>query len=135
MKKYENFCNALQNLKDIYNYEEPLGNVELTGMVGLFEVCFEQSWKAMKELLENSGYDSAQTGSPRHIIKTAYQAAMIDDEELWLAALVSRNNVAHAYNKDVALDIIYAAKSNYYEMFCKLKKNLESNWIEVKGNI
>lgn len=83
----------------------------------------------MKELLENSGYDSARTGSPRHIIKTAYQAAMIDNEELWLAALVSRNNVAHAYNKDVALDIIDATKSKYYEMFCELKKNMESNWV------
>lgn len=129
MKKYENFCNAYNNLKDIYDYEEPFGNVELTGLVGLFEVCFEQSWKAMKELLEQSGYDSAQTGSPRHIIKTAYQAAMIDDEELWLAALISRNNVAHAYNKDVALDIIYATKDKYYQMFGNLKKKLEDNWI------
>lgn len=129
MKKYENFCNAFNNLKDIYDYEEPFGNVELTGLVGLFEVCFEQSWKAMKELLEQSGYDSAQTGSPRHIIKTAYQAGMVDDEELWLAALVSRNNVAHAYNKDVALDIIYMTKDKYYQMFGELKKKLEENWI------
>lgn len=129
MKKYENFCNAYNNLKDIYDYEEPFGNVELTGLVGLFEVCFEQSWKAMKELLEQSGYDSAQTGSPRHIIKTAYQATMIDDEGLWLAALSSRNNVAHAYNKDVALDIIYKTKEKYYQMFGDLKKKLEDNWI------
>ena len=129
MKKYENFCNAFHNLKDIYDYEEPFGNVELTGLVGLFEVCFEQSWKAMKEVLENNGYDSAQTGSPRHIIKTAYQAGMIDDEEIWLLALRSRNNVAHAYNKDIALDIIYAAKDNYYDMFRKLKIRLEENWI------
>lgn len=129
MKKYENFCNAYNNLKDIYDYEEPFGNVELTGLVGLFEVCFKQSWKAMKELLEQSGYDSAQTGSPRHIIKTAYQAGMVDDEELWLAALVSRNNVDHAYNKDVALDIIYDTKDKYYQMFGELKKKLEDNWI------
>ena len=129
MKKYENFCNAFNNLKDIYDYEEPFGNVELTGLVGLFEVCFEQSWKVMKELLEQSGYDSAQTGSPRHIIKTAYQAAMIDDETLWLAALVSRNNVAHAYNKEVALDIISDTKDKYYQMVGDLKKKLEENWI------
>lgn len=129
MKKYDNFCNALHNLKDIYNYEEPFGNVELTGMVGLFSVCFEQSWKAMKELLEDNGYDSAQTGSPRHIIKTAYQAGMIDDEELWLSALLSRNNVAHAYNQAIALDIIHDTKAKYYDMFCRLKQDMENNWI------
>lgn len=129
MKKYDNFCNALHNLKDIYNYEEPFGNVELTGMVGLFSVCFEQSWKAMKELLEDNGYDSAQTGSPRHIIKTAYQAGMIDDEELWLSALLPRNNVAHAYNQAIALDIIHDTKAKYYDMFCRLKQDMENNWI------
>ena len=129
MKKYDNFCSALVNLKDIYNYNEPYGNVEMTGMVGLFEVCFEQAWKAMKEILENCGYDSAQTGSPKHIIKTAYQANMINEEELWLGALIARNNVTHAYNKDIALDIINETKEKYYAMFCKLKEDLEKNWI------
>ena len=28
MKKYENFKAALNNLKDIYDYEEPYSNVE-----------------------------------------------------------------------------------------------------------
>lgn len=129
MKKYENFCKALTNLKDVYDYEEPYGNVELTGLVGLFEVCFEQSWKAMKEILEKNGYDSAQIGSPRHIIKTAYQAGMIEDEEAWLGALLSRNNVAHAYNKDVALDIIHATKDIYYAMFVRLKERIDDNWL------
>ena len=58
MKKYENFVAAFENLKDIYDYSEPYGNVELTGLVGLFEVCFEQSWKAMKEILEYNGYNN-----------------------------------------------------------------------------
>ena len=53
MKKYENFCNAYRNLKDIYSYEEPYNNVELTGLVGLYEICFEQAWKMMKEKLQN----------------------------------------------------------------------------------
>lgn len=48
MKKYENFCQALINMKDIYNYEEPYDNVVLTGLVGLYEITFEQSWKMMK---------------------------------------------------------------------------------------
>lgn len=97
MKKYENFKSALKNLKDIYSYEEPYGNVEIVGMVGLYEICFEQAWKAMKEILENQGYAEGATGSPRTILKTAYKAGMIDDEGMWLDALVSRNNVAHAY--------------------------------------
>ncbi len=129
MKKFENFVAAFRNLADIYQYEEPYGNVELTGLVGLFEVCFEQSWKAMKEILQENGFDEGKTGSPRQILKTAYQADMIQDEKLWLAALVSRNNVSHAYNKEIALDIIHDTKDKYYKMFERLEKVLRENWL------
>lgn len=129
MKKYENFKSALENLGDIYNYEEPYGNVEIAGMVGLYEICFEQAWKAMKEILENQGYSEGATGSPRTILKTAYKAGMIDNEELWLDALVARNNVTHAYNADIAMDIINQTKSKYYNMFSKLTQTIEQNWL------
>ena len=55
MKKYENFCQAFSNLKEIYRYQEPYDTVVLTGLVGLYEICFEQSWKMMKEILELHG--------------------------------------------------------------------------------
>ena len=48
---------------------------------------------------------------------------------LWLEALVSRNNVAHAYNKDIALDIVRATKEKYYQMFCDLKEKIDGNWL------
>ena len=125
MKKFENFKAALVNLNDIFSYKEPYGNVEIAGMVGLYEICFEQSWKAMKELLENFGYAEGATGSPRTILKTAYKAGMISDEELWLDALVSRNNVAHAYNQAIAMDIICQTKEKYYDMFIQLEKKID----------
>ena len=130
MKKYENFCAALQNLKDIYRYDEPYDNVILTGLVALFEICFEQSWKAMKEIMEFQGISESATGSPWQVLKTAYQTGMITDEILWLEALNSRNNVSHAYNHVIALDIVRKTKASYYEMFCSLQKELNENWIE-----
>lgn len=56
MRKYDNFCSALLNLKEIYNYGEPFDNVILTGLVGLYEICFDQSWKMMKDILASHGY-------------------------------------------------------------------------------
>ena len=129
MKKFENFQAALRNLKEIYSYQEPYGNVVITGMVGLYEICFEQSWKAMKEILETHGYTEGATGSPRMILKAAYKAGMITDEELWISALVSRNNVAHAYNEKIAMDIINQTKEKYYDMFVQLSKTIEQNWL------
>lgn len=69
------------------------------------------------------------TGSPRTILKTAYKAGMISDEELWLDALVSRNNVAHAYNQAIAMDIIRQTKEKYYDMFIQLEKKIEQDWL------
>ena len=129
MKKFENFCAALNNLKEIYTYEEPYNTVVLTGLVGLYEICFEQSWKAVKEILFLNGFAESQTGSPRQILKSAYQAGMIQNEGLWLEALNSRNNVAHAYNQAIALDIIRNTKDKYYQMFCELHDEIIQNWL------
>lgn len=129
MKKYENFCASLANMKEIYNYKEPYDNVVLTGLVGLYEICFEQSWKMMKEILEKHGFAEGATGSPKIILKTAYKAGMIKDEDLWLRALQARNNVTHSYNQKIALGIVAEAKADYYDMFIKLKMEVELNWI------
>lgn len=129
MKKYDNFCNAFLNLKDIYDYQEPYTTVEMSGLVALFEICFEQAWKAMKEILEQQGFAEERTGSPKIVLKTAYAAGMIKDEELWMAALNARNNVAHSYNKEIALDIIKQTKELFYKMFEALKVELENDWV------
>ena len=129
MKKYENFLKALDHLGDIFEIEEPYDNIQTAGMVALFQICFEQSWKAMKELLENAGYDAAKTGSPKQVIKTAFLAGMVQDEEVWIGALADRNNVAHSYNEAVAKGIIENTKDRYYSMFITLWKTLEENWI------
>jgi nucleotidyltransferase substrate binding protein (TIGR01987 family) len=128
MKKYENFDKALVNLQDIYKYDEPYDNVVLTGLVGLFEICFEQSWKAMKEILEDQGFQDTKAGSPRMVIKLAYSVNMISDEDKWLEALLSRNNVTHAYNHNVAIEIVRKTKNCYVELFNRLKAEIEANW-------
>lgn len=83
----------------------------------------------MKDILEKHGYEGAATGSPKLIIKTAYQASMISDEDTWLAALQARNNVTHSYNRVVALDIVRQTKEQFYELFCTLKKKIDENWV------
>lgn len=64
------------NLKEIENKLPPYDTVVEAGMVALYEICFEQAWKAMKDRLEFAGYAENKIGSPRGIIKLAYQAIM-----------------------------------------------------------
>ena len=95
MKKWDNVQASLKNLSAIYDEEPPYDVVTLTGMVALFQICFEQSWKAMKEILEEQGYTEFALGSPKRVIKTAFEARMITEEDVWLEALQAHNNVAH----------------------------------------
>ena len=131
MKKYDNFCKAFSNLKEGSLLEEPYTIVEQTGIVGLFEICFEQSWKLMKELLEEHGRFEERIGSPRAIIKIAYQCGMINDCEGWLELLESRNILAHTYSDEQAIYVIRKLKSDYIFLFETLKNAIDSHWLDM----
>jgi nucleotidyltransferase substrate binding protein (TIGR01987 family) len=129
MKKFDNFCKALANLEEGLKLREPYTIVEQTGIVGLFEICFEQSWKVMKAVLEDHGRTENKIGSPRGILKLAYQCGMISDSEGWLEILEARNILSHTYSDEQSLAVISDLKSQYIELFRTLKSELEENWL------
>lgn len=129
MKKYDNFCKALANLSEGTKLEEPYTIVEQTGIAALFGICFEQAWKLMKEVLEEHGRFEEKIGSPRAIIKIAYQCGMLDYCEGWLELLESRNLLAHTYSDEQALYVIGKIKSDYLALFEELKTELEKEWL------
>lgn len=98
MRKYENFCRALSNLKEGAAAQEPYTILEQTGLAALFTICFEQSWKLMKEIFEYHGRSDERVGSPRATIKLAYQCGMIENCGSWLELLEARNILFHTHN-------------------------------------
>lgn len=133
MKKFENFCKALDNLSEGAALNEPYTIVEQTGIVGLFEICFEQAWKLMKQVLEEHGRFEEKIGSPRAIIKVAYQCGMLSDCEAWLELLEARNILAHTYSDEQSLSVIRKLKTDYLQMFFVLKSELQERWLCDEG--
>lgn len=131
MKKYENFCKAFINLKSCSEISKPYSIVEQTGITGLFAICFEQSWKLMKEVLEYHGYFTQKIGSPRIIIKSAYQCRLINEEACWLDILETRNTLAHTYDEEKALAAIEKILTEYIPAFEKLKQSIDANWLNA----
>lgn len=127
-RKLDNYSKTLRNLEASRSYLPPYDAVTEAGLVSLYQICLELSWKAMKQALEEQGYAEAQTGSPRKVIKCAYSAGMIDNEQGWIDALNSRNLLAHTYNDAVAQSIIEKTRSEYIPMFQKLETELRENW-------
>lgn len=129
MKKFDLFVKALENLRLCRNYSAPYDIVTETGLVDLFLICFEQSWKSMKEVLENHGYSESKTGSPKMVIKLAYSAGMLKDESGWLELLDRRNEAAHSYNEEVAVAIIEKTREKYLSLFEDLEREIRENWL------
>lgn len=108
---------------------EPYSVVEQIGIARLFEICFEQSWKLMKEVLERHGRFDEKIGSPRSIIKIAYQSGMIDNSDVWLSLLESRNILSHTYSDAESLAIIRKINSDYVSVLEDLRAEIENNWL------
>ena len=74
----------------------------MSGIFRIFAIQFELAWKVLKELLAYEGVEAARTGSPREIIKQAYQYYPCIQEDVWLDMLSQRNNMAHIYDGNAA---------------------------------
>lgn len=54
---------------------------------------------------------------------------MIQDEEKWLAMLVSRNDVTHSYSEKIALALVKRVKEDYIDLLDELKAEMEARWL------
>ena len=71
MKKYENYVSALNSLRKAP--EQDLGNDFIqSGIIDKFGLQFELGWKLFKALLAYEGDPVSASGSPRDVLKTAF---------------------------------------------------------------
>ena len=129
MIEYDNFSRSLENLAEVAKLQAPYTVVEQAGIAALFEICFEQSWKLMKLLLEQHGHAPRKIGSATSVIKLAYQAQMIASEEGWLSLLKTRNMLIHTYNSEKSPVAIESIRHAYLGLFQDLRKEIEARWM------
>lgn len=99
--------------------------LEQAGIIQLFQVTFELSWKLMKDYLESQGFI---VKSPREAIKQAYQTDMISEGHIWIDALADRNLTTHTYDEKLAKQMVDSIVKMYFpeieKLYEKLKKEL-----------
>lgn len=123
MVRFKIFCKTLKNLEEINRISPPYDVVVTAGLCSLFTQCFEQSWRAMKEYLIQEGWAEADTGSPRQILKTSYQAGLIQDESGWMKAMEERKLEIYTFNREVADTMINDTRSLFFPLFHELRKH------------
>lgn len=101
------------------------------GIIWQFNLTFELSWKALREILLFHGVNKAETGSPREIIKSAYQFHFISDEDIWLDMLKSRNQVIHIYDEDIVVELVNLIFDKYIPVFINLRDEFDKQQSEL----
>ena len=112
------FSNAVQRLKEAL--EEKETDIVIDGVLHRFEFTFELAWKTMKDYLEYVGVIE-KTGSPREIIKSAFEYGMIEDGESWINMMLARNSLSHLYDEEKSREVYKNIKNIYFELLNKLK--------------
>ena len=127
MKRFEerkdDLIKATNKLKEALS-EEPT-ELAIDGVLHRFEFTFELAWKSMKDFLEYNGI-SENIGSPREILKEAFSAGLIENGEIWMDMMISRNELSHLYDEEASREIFDDIKEKYILEINKLVKKLDT---------
>lgn len=115
-QRFQNFSRSFLLFAQSIELENP-SVIERAGMIQFFEVSFEQSWKVLKDFLEEEGFT---VKSPRDAIKTAFQYGFIENADIWLEALKDRNLTTHTYDEATAQKVENNIKLRYYPILKSL---------------
>ncbi|MEA1961005.1 MAG: nucleotidyltransferase substrate binding protein [Bacillota bacterium] len=109
--KFENLSNALIRLKEGILKYEPSNDLLRDGLIQRFEFTFELAWKTLKACFEDEGLTGLN--SPKTVLREAFSAGLIEDDEVWLAMLKDRNSTAHIYSEALAIEIVNNIQERY----------------------
>lgn len=123
MKKFDNYISNLAVLEKAYG-ENLENEFIISGIIDKFFVQFELGWKVLKELLRYEGKSIAASGSPREILKSAYQVYDFLSEDIWLSMLKDRNDMTHIYDGEAAGRLAGKILKEYIPEFQKLRAQI-----------
>lgn len=134
MKKFDNFVSNLEILQKA-EQEDLKNEFIISGIIDKFFIQFELSWKVLKELLRYEGKSAAGSGSPREILKAAYEVYDFIDEDIWLDMLKARNDMTHIYDGNAAKTLVNSILHRYIPEFIKLRDNIMNEYVDVLAQI
>lgn len=119
-----NLESAIARLKEaiVVPQDSPLA---IDGTIQRFEFAFELYWKTLKKFLSTEGID---VNTPREVLRQAFAAHWLDDEDVWLSMLQDRNETTHIYDEQRAQKIYINIKKSFPIMektFFKLKERIK----------
>jgi nucleotidyltransferase substrate binding protein (TIGR01987 family) len=118
--------NFIDDKKDAIEAEDlgfVLEEIIKEGLIHRFEYTHELAWNVMKDYAEYQGDNTI--GGSRDAIREALQLKIIENGEVWMDMIQSRNKTTHTYNESTANEIYRKIMEDYIPLFLAFKIKME----------
>lgn len=127
IQRFKHFTKALLQLEQAVELSRTraLSDLEKQGLIQAFEsfeYTHELAWKTLNDFLEDKGVYNLY-GS-RDSTREAFKRGLIDDGEVWMDMIKSRNLSSHTYNQEIADAIAGRIVERYATAFQQLLNRL-----------
>lgn len=125
-QRLDNYEKALQQLSAAVQLaqERSLSSLEKQGVIQAFEFTHELAWNVMKDYFFFQG-ESSITGS-RDATRESFDKGLIEQGEVWMEMIKSRNQSSHTYNQIVADEIVHHIVAQYDACFRKFLLTMQA---------
>lgn len=133
-QRFHNYTKALSRFQEAVDLAKSreLSQLEKQGLIQSFEFTQELSWKVMKDFLEYQGVATGIMGS-KDAIRNGFSVGLIQEGDIWMDMVTSRNSASHTYNEETADAILQKCIHSYIAQFCKLRERLEMELSSAQG--
>lgn len=121
-QRFSNFQKALTKLTDAIELmkkdlssSNSFFDILKEGLIQRFEYTHELAWNVMKDFAEFQG--NSEIRGSRDATRNAFKINLIEDGEIWMQMIKSRNETSHSYNEETADDIYQKIISEYHQAF------------------
>ena len=112
MKRFQSYKASLASLSEARE-RDMSDSFVLSGTGAKFSITFDLAWKTMKDILiEYYAITDFVAGSPREVLKKAFQAGMITGD-VWMQMLEVRNRLTHDYDGGIVKEYCQEIVNTY----------------------
>ena len=124
-QRFANYEKAFLKLKEgIDLYAENANDLEKEGIIQRFEFTHELAWKVMKDFLQAKGI--IEIIGSRDATRLAFQNDLIQNGDVWMQMIQSRNLTSHTYNKKTATEITDDIINLYVSCFINFSEKMSA---------
>lgn len=123
-QRFSNFEKAFKQLENAVDLAKTrkLSKLEQQGLIQSFEYTHELAWKVMKDYFIYQGNPEI-TGS-RDATRESFNVGLIEEGEVWMDMIKSRNLTSHTYNEEIAEEIAKYITEAYIEAFSQFRNKM-----------